>query len=228
MSPVHGLDRRRRSASANLRHPLQVAQTHLRPCPSAALPGFRGAELTGLSLSVCVPCAVLHPPPKDDVAGQRSPGAGGQRPLASRSHPRHSSETRRTTFVSLRQPVIARSSTVTRPRCRASRRAVRTSVSDTPASAAMWPTARRQSPRRQTSAATTARTAISPGVNRAASWGGSRPEAAQRRRRSRLASERGREPTGFLGVSAAAGRTLRLSIRADSSSASASFTCPAP
>src|SRR3954447_20015123 len=86
---------------------------------------------------------------------------------------------------------------------------------------------RRQSPRRTTSAEITASTAASASVNRAASCGGSRPEAAQRLRRSMLASVRGREPTHLLAGAGEAAGAFLASIRADSASASASVTLPA-
>ncbi|KNY19377.1 hypothetical protein AKJ13_28040 [Methylobacterium sp. ARG-1] len=104
-------------------------------------------------------------------------------------------------LVSLRKPVIWRSSTVSNPSLRASRMALRTVVSATPTIAARCPTANRQSFRRTTSAATSASTPCSARVKRAAMAGGRRPEAAQRRRRSIKASVRGREPTpGLLGL----------------------------
>jgi len=102
-----------------------------------------------------------------------------------------------------------------------------TVVIDTPATSAISPLVSRQSPRLRVSAATTARTETSARVNRPAKAGGKAPEAAQRRRRSIEAGDLGREPkrrwTGF----GAAGRALLLSMRSDSSDASASVTCPA-
>ncbi|CAA2161190.1 hypothetical protein MBRA_06350 [Methylobacterium brachiatum] len=157
-------------------------------------------------------------------------------------------------FGRLRKPVTGRSSTVTSPSLRASRIALRTVVSATPTIAARCPTVSRQSFRRTTSAATRARTACSASVNRAASPGGSRPDAAQRRRRSIEASVRGREPTVLLDDPAlswmgalswmvrsrlglvspaaasrrAAGAPVRASISPDNVSASASVTFPSP
>lgn len=234
----------------------EVAPACLRPCLPAALPRFRSTELTGLELPVGVPFAVLHPPPWSTLPSARAASQGGgviapsRRPLARRSQAVHSAATMRTMFVSLRKPVTRRSSTVTRPSFTASRIALRTVVSATPTTAARFPTARRQSFRRTVSAATRERTACSASVNRAASPGGSRPDAAQRRRRSIEASVRGREPTvllvdvavsraGWLSprleaagaareTRRAASASVRASIRLDSTSASASVTLPSP
>src|SRR3712207_2637090 len=101
----------------------------------------------------------------------------------------------------LRHAETRRSSTCTRPSARASRTALRTVVSDTPARAAMWPTVRVQAPWRRTSADTTARTAVSASVNRAARLGGRAPEAAQRRRLSSdAACSRPRAETALYGL----------------------------
>ncbi len=184
--------------------------------------------------------ADLHPPPRPspdatrpflDEADPRGAGAALGRPLASFSQPLHSAEAIRTTLVSLRQAVTRRSSIVTRPSARASRSALRTKVSDTPASAARWPTANRQSPRRQASAATTDSTAISPGVNRAPPGPA---EAAQRPPSG--ADARGSHPSSPAAHGLPEGRsghgrgriTFLVSMRADSSSASVSLTWPAP
>ena len=82
----------------------------------------------------------------------------------------------------LRQGVRRRSSISTRPRSFARRSVARTVDRETPAIAATASWQRRRSPRFVASAATTARTACSARVKRAASWGGSRPDEAQRRR----------------------------------------------
>ncbi|KQP48798.1 hypothetical protein ASF34_20890 [Methylobacterium sp. Leaf106] len=95
---------------------------------------------------------------------------------ARRSQAVHSFETILTMFERLRKAVCGRSSTVMRPSVLACRIAVFTVERDTPATAAMWSTYIRQSPRR----------AVSASVNRAAMPCGSLPEAAQRRRRSML------------------------------------------
>ncbi len=55
--------------------------------------------------------------------------------------------------------------------------------------------------------------AASPIVNRAAMAGGSHPEPVQALRRSMLADDRGREPTGLRGVAEAEGMTFRASIK---------------
>jgi hypothetical protein len=115
--------------------------------------------------------AKVHPPPL----------------VRSRSHVSHSRDVTVIRLGLLRQAEIRRSSTCTRLSARASRTALRTVVSDTPARAAMWPTVRVQAPCRRTSADTTARTAFSAVVNRLARAGGKAPDAAHRRRRSRLA-----------------------------------------
>ena len=156
--------------------------------------------------------ADLHPPPLDTVPRpERSgcPSAIGSAVLrASLSQAVHSDAMMRRMLVSLRKPVMRRSSTLSSPSLFAPRTAFRKVVSATPTIAARWPTASRQSPRLVVSAATSASTACSARVNRAASAGGSRPEAAQRRRRSSDASVRGREPTALLG---AATRSWRVS-----------------
>ena len=168
-----------------------------------------------------MPCGDLHPPPV-------RPAAGRSALRASCSQAVHSRDTIQTTLVSLRKRASRRSSTVTMPSLRASRIAVRTVVSETPATAAMCPTVSRQSPLFTVSAATSESTACSASVNRAARPGGSRPEAAQRRRRSIEASVRGREPTAFLGLATGAGAIDRSSMSPASASASASDRCPSP
>jgi hypothetical protein len=106
-------------------------------------------------------------------------------------------------------------------------KALRTVCPHTPASAAMCPIVRAQRPCAWCSAATTARTACSASVKRAANAGGKAPEAAQRRRRSIEAGERGRDPErrrmGFW----TAGRAFLASMASDRACASASLTCPA-
>ena len=186
-----------------------------------------------------MPCRVWHPPlrPVDR--------------LASRNHAVHARSMMATRLVSLLNRDRRRSSTVMRPSVRASRRARRTDVSLTPASAATAPIAKAQRPRFATSTATTASTACSASVNRAAIIGGSRPEAAQRRRRSIEASVRGRDPARLLGAPARSdggvegigeiaipcpagrfaprwGELCRASISPDSASASPSDRCPSP
>jgi hypothetical protein len=75
-----------------------------------------------------------------------------------------------------------------------------------------------QSPVRWTSTATAANTAASPGMNRAATSGGSRPEAVHERRRSTKAAALGRDPVCFGGDSG------RLAMNATSSSSSPSLS----
>ena len=93
-----------------------------------------------------------------------------------------------------RKALSRHSSDRSSPSAAASRMALRTVVAQTPASAAMWPIVILQAPRFDTSAATTASTAPSPIVNRAASCGGISPEATHRLRRSIDSGERGRLP----------------------------------
>src|SRR5215212_6191278 len=130
--------------------------------------GLGGDDLTGL---VVVPVTVLTPP-------LPSP------PRRRRSQLVHSGDRIVTTLVSLRKPVRRRSSIRTRPSPCASRSAFFTLERPTPASAAMWSMASRHEPHLATSRATTARTACSARVNRHAICGGSRPAAAQERRRA--------------------------------------------
>jgi hypothetical protein len=111
------------------------------------------------------------------------------------SHACHSRLVMVTRLLALRHAVSLRSSTRTKPSASASRSAVLAVLRHTPASAAMCPSVRVQAPQRRTSAATTASTATSARVKRAASWGGIAPEAAQDRLRSMLAGDLGREPT---------------------------------
>lgn len=125
--------------------------------------------------------------------------AAGSPRRASRIQASHLAETMRSTLVSWRKPVIGRSSTVRSPSRRASRTAFFTVERHTPATAAICSIDNRQSLRLATSAATRARTACSACVNRQANPGGSRPEAAQRRRRSSDASVRGRAPVDLRG-----------------------------
>ena len=80
------------------------------------------------------------------------------------------------------------------PGASAARMAFLTLLAQIPASAAICPIVNRQSPRFVTSAAIAERAAVSAGVKRAASCGGSFPLAHHRRRRSRLSIERGLEP----------------------------------
>ena len=221
--------------------------------PAASRQLFKGSVFLDSDrtiTSVGVRFGELHPP------ALAIPGRAGTKAewilRARRSQAVHSGATMRTMLVSLRKPVMRRSSTVTSPSFLASRMALRTVVSATPTIAAAWPTASRQSPRRAVSAAISASTACSARVNRAASPGGSRPEAAQRRRRSIEASERGREPTDRLALpgrawgvstslagcgSAGLGDcpmqatfpfSVRASIKAERHSASTSVICPSP
>src|SRR4051812_23946431 len=98
-----------------------------------------------------------------------------------------------------RKAVRRRSSIERRFSPRAARRAFLTVVMDTPATSATSLLVRRQSPRLRCSAETTARTACSARVNRLAKAGGKAPEAAQRRRLSIEAGDRGREPKRLCG-----------------------------
>ena len=185
-----------------------------------------------------MPCRVWHPPPISATF------------RASLSQAIHARSMIATRLVSFLNRDSRRSSTVTRPSVRASRKARRTDVSLTPASAATAPTAKAHRPRFATSTATTASAACSARVNRAARPGGRRPEAAQRRRRAIEASVRGRQPVRLLGAPVGpdgllvpswvplgfrlcpANRPLsdncRPSISSDSASASASDRCPSP
>src|SRR3954447_17322705 len=115
-------------------------------------------------------------------------------PPPSRSHAFHSGDVMRTTLEAFRKALRRRSWMASRLRALAARMAFLTDVTDTPATSASSPLVRRQPPLLRCSAATTARTACSASVNRAARAGGKAPEAAQRRRRSIEAGERGREP----------------------------------
>lgn len=161
-------------------------------------------------------------------ADEKSHSVSGPRPRrARRFQAFQAADTIRTMLGRLFQGVSLRSSTSTRPRSRARRSVARTVDRETPAIAATASWQSRRSPRFRTSAATTASTACSARVKRAASCGGSRPDDAQRRRRSIEASVRGREPTRAA-AGAAAGTTFRASMRAEISSASASLTCPCP
>jgi len=112
-----------------------------------------------------------------------------------RSHDVHSGAVMVTRLGRLRHALTRRSSTCTRASARACLTALRTVVSDTPASAAMWPMVSVHAPLLAASSAITARTAVSASVNRAAKAGGRRPEAAHRRLLSMLAPDLGREPT---------------------------------
>jgi hypothetical protein len=117
-------------------------------------------------------------------------------PLAPmRSHVSHSGAVTVILCGRFRQADSRRSSTRISPRPTASRSAFLTVVRQTPARAAICSRVRVQASFLITSDAITAKTACSATVNRAASFGGRRPEAAQERRRSMEALLRGREPT---------------------------------
>jgi hypothetical protein len=143
------------------------------------------------------------------------------------SHEDHSVQVICTLLVIERQPRTRRSSTLIMPVSFATRIALLAVLSLTPASPAMWPMARVQFPLFKTNIAITARHAISPWVNRAASRGGTYPDAAQRRRRSMLASDRGRDPIHFRVAGVGAGTALRASISWERSFASVSLILPA-
>src|SRR3954453_9254192 len=115
------------------------------PCLSAAQVRLRCAVVSLFFSCVDVGCTNLPPPPVP----------------RSRNHASHSRETMRTTFGAFRHAVSRRSSRVSNPSPRAARSALRTVVSDTPASAAIWPIVRVQRLCPSTSAAITASTAVS-------------------------------------------------------------------
>ena len=152
------------SARISPRRPVRAS------CPSAAQARFRCADVPFLFSGI----RGLHgfaPTPRPRIRSQDS----------------HSREVIVTRFGRLRQADTRRSSTCRNPSRRASRMALRTVVSETPARAATLPMGSVQAPCFWCSAATTARTACSASVNRLASAGGKAPAEAQRRRRSREA-----------------------------------------
>ena len=138
----------------------------------------------------------------------------------------HSCETMRITFGRWRNGRTGRCSTVMSPRARASRIAVFTVERLTPALAAMASSGKAQRPAFATSATTTARTATSAIVKRAAIAGGSQPDDVQRRRRSMLSGDRGRLPTRR-DAGGATGTVFRTSISSASRCASPSPIAPA-
>lgn len=144
-----------------------------------------------------------------------------------RSQVDHSADKILTTLVSLRQRVSRRSWTPKSPADRAARIAFRTVVSLTPAAPAIAPIESVQTRRFEHSAATTASAAASPMLNCTATPGGNNPALTHRRRRSRLAADRGRDPTRC-GTGRSCGMTFRSSISSASSCASLSPIVPEP